>query len=163
GVKYLVDNHRNLIDAEFGINENGNGRMDRAGKRVMYSIQAGQKVAQNFKVEITSAGGRASRPQDGNIIYAMSAALSRLGAYEFPAEVDERVKRYSSAAADAEGGQLAQDLLAVVKTPSDPAAVKRILADRQYGPVLSTTCTTTLIEGGHAPNALPQRVTANVN
>lgn len=163
GVKYLVENHRNLIDAEFGINENGNGRMDRAGKRVMYSIQAGQKVAQNFKVEITSAGGRASRPQDGNIIYTMAEALDRLNSYEFPAEIDEPVRRYFSAAADAEGGQLAQDLLAVVKTPADPAAVKRILDDRQYGPVLSTTCTTTLIEGGHAPNALPQRVTANVN
>ena len=163
GVKYLVENHRALIEAEFGINENGNGRMDRDGVRVMYSIQAGQKVAQNFKVEITSAGGRASRPQDGNIIYTMAEALTRLNAFEFPAEIDEPVRRYFSAAADAEGGALAQDLLDVVKTPADPEAVKRILADRQYGPVLSTTCTTTLIEGGHAPNALPQRVGANVN
>jgi acetylornithine deacetylase/succinyl-diaminopimelate desuccinylase-like protein len=163
GVKYLVENHRDLIDAEFGINENGNGRLDRQGKPVMYSIQAGQKVAQNFKLEITSAGGRASRPQDGNIIYDLAAALSRLNAYEFPAEIDGPVRAFFSAAAPAEGGRLGADLAAILKTPPDPAALARISADRQYGPIIRTTCTTTLIEGGHAANALPQRVSANVN
>jgi acetylornithine deacetylase/succinyl-diaminopimelate desuccinylase-like protein len=163
GVRYLVENHRDLIDAEFGINENGNGRFDRQGRRVMLSIQAGQKVAQNFKLEIVSAGGRASRPQDGNIIYDMAAGLSKLNAYEFPVEIDEPVKRYFSAAAPAEGGALGADLLAVLRTPADPAALARISADRQYGPIIRTTCTTTLIEGGHAANALPQRVSANVN
>jgi acetylornithine deacetylase/succinyl-diaminopimelate desuccinylase-like protein len=163
GVKYLVENHRDLIDAEFGINENGNGRFDRQGRRVMLSVQAGQKVAQNFKLEMVSEGGRASRPQDGNIIYDMASALAKLNAYEFPHEFDAPVRAYFSAAAAAEGGALAADLRAVLQTPPEPAALARISADRQYGPIIRTTCTTTLIEGGHAANALPQRVTANVN
>jgi acetylornithine deacetylase/succinyl-diaminopimelate desuccinylase-like protein len=163
GMKYLIDHHRDLIDAEFAINENGNGRMNAAGERVMYTIQAGQKIAQNFQLELTGPGGRSSRPQDGNLIYDFSQALVRLSQYQFPADIDVTVRNYFEAAGPVEGGQLGADLLAVLETPVDEAALERVFADRQYGPVISTTCTTTLLEGGHAWNALPQRVAANVN
>jgi acetylornithine deacetylase/succinyl-diaminopimelate desuccinylase-like protein len=163
GMKYLIDHHRDLIDAEFGINENGNGRMNAEGERVMMTIQAGQKIAQNFQLELTGPGGRSSRPQDGNLIYDFSEALVRLSRYEFPADIDVTVRNYFEAAGPVEGGQLGADLLAVLETPVDEEALARVFDNRQYGPVISTTCTTTLLEGGHAWNALPQRVAATVN
>lgn len=163
GMAYLVDNYRDLIDAEFGINENGNGRLDEDGNRVMMTVQAGQKIVQNYELELTGPGGRSSRPQDGNLFFDFSEALLRLRDYQFPADIDESVRQYFSAAAEVESGQLAEDLRAVLQTPPDPDALERISNDRLYGPVIRTTCTPTLLEGGHAWNALPQRVAATVN
>jgi acetylornithine deacetylase/succinyl-diaminopimelate desuccinylase-like protein len=163
GMAYLVDNYRDLIDAEFGINENGNGRLDENGNRVMMTVQAGQKIVQNYELEMTGPGGRSSRPQDGNLFFDFSGALLRLRDYEFPADIDESVRQYFGAAAEVESGQLAEDLAAVIAPAPDPAALERISNDRLYGPVIRTTCTPTLLEGGHAWNALPQRVAATVN
>ena len=52
---------------------------------------------------------------------------------------------------------------AVLQTPPDPQAVERLSKDARYNSTLRTTCVATLLAGGHAPNALPQRASANVN
>jgi len=167
GMKYLIDNHRDLIDAQFGINENGNGRLDENERRIMMTIQAGQKIAQNFILEITGPGGRSSRPMGENIIYDLAHALTRLEQYEFPVDIDNSVRRYFERATEAEArmgvNQLAEDLLAVLKTPPDADALARISSNRMYGPIIRTTCTATLLEGGHAWNALAQRAAATIN
>jgi len=60
-------------------------------------------------------------------------------------------------------GQVAKDMLAILRDPPEPAALARIRENPSYNSILHTTCVATMLDAGHAPNALPQRAGANVN
>lgn len=163
GVRYLIEHHRDLIDAEFALNENGNGILDENGERVALLLQAGQKVAQTFELEVTNPGGHAARPRPDNAINELAAALVKLAAYEFPIDINPATKLYFEGMADANTGQRAADMRAVASGTPDPAAVARLAEDPFTNALMRTTCIATMLDGGHAANALPQRATATVN
>jgi acetylornithine deacetylase/succinyl-diaminopimelate desuccinylase-like protein len=163
-VKWLLANHRPLIDAEFAINEGGGGVM-RKGKYVTNEIQAAEKVYQDLRLEIRNSGGHSSMPTKDNAIYRLAAGLSRIAAFEFPPQLNDITRAYFTRAAPAQlDAQTRADMLAVAKEPMDMAAAGRLSAQSPYfNSLLRTTCVATQLEGGHAPNALPQLATANVN
>src|SRR6185369_9395029 len=80
----------------------------------------------------------------------------------FPIEFNDTTRVYFQRYGAIEGGPKGADMIAAGKT-GDAAAVARLVADPSYNGTLHTTCVATQIQGGHAPNALPQNVTANVN
>jgi acetylornithine deacetylase/succinyl-diaminopimelate desuccinylase-like protein len=164
GVKWLLANHRPLIDAEFAINEGGGGVM-RQGKYVTNEVQAAEKVYQDLKLEIRNSGGHSSMPVKDNAIYRLAAGLSRLAAFEFPPQLNDITRAYFMRAAPAQPDpQTRADMLAVAKEPMDRASAARLSAQSPYfSSLLRTTCVATQLDGGHAPNALPQLATANVN
>ena len=164
GVKWLLGNHRSLIDAEFAINEGGGGVM-RKGKYVTNEVQAAEKVYQDLKLEVRNSGGHSSMPVKDNAIYRLAAGLSRLAAFEFPPQLNDITRAYFTRAAPAQlDAQTKADMLAVAKEPMDRAAAARLSAQSPYfNSLLRTTCVATRLDGGHAPNALPQLATANVN
>jgi acetylornithine deacetylase/succinyl-diaminopimelate desuccinylase-like protein len=164
GVKWLIANHRPLIDAEFAINEGGGGVM-RKGKYVTNEVQAAEKVYQDLRLEVRNGGGHSSLPVKDNAIYRLSAGLSRLAAFEFPPQLNDITRAYFTRAAPAQlDAQTKADMLAVAKEPMDKAAAARLSAQSPYfNSLLRTTCVATRLDGGHAPNALPQLATANVN
>ncbi len=164
GVKWLIANQRALIDAEFAINEGGGGVM-RKGKYVTNEVQAAEKVYQDLRLEIRNSGGHSSMPVKDNAIYRLAAGLSRLQAFEFPPQLNEITRAYFTRAAPAQlDAQTRADMLAVAKEPMDKAAAARLSAGSAYfNSLLRTTCVATLLNGGHATNALPQLATANVN
>jgi len=164
GVKWLIANHRPLIDAEFAINEGGGGVM-RKGKYVTNEVQAAEKVYQDLRLEIRNSGGHSSMPVKDNAIYRLAAGLSRLAAFEFPPQLNDITRAYFTRAAPAQlDAQTRADMLAVAKEPMDKAAAARLSAGSAYfNSLLRTTCVATLLNGGHATNALPQLATANVN
>jgi acetylornithine deacetylase/succinyl-diaminopimelate desuccinylase-like protein len=164
GVKWLLANHRALIDAEFAINEGGGGVM-RKGKYVTNEVQAAEKVYQDFRLEVRNSGGHSSMPVKDNAIYRLAAALSKLAAFEFPPQLNDITRAYFTRAAPAQpDAQTRADMLAVAKEPMDKAAAARLSAGSAYfNSLLRTTCVATQLDGGHAPNALPQLATANVN
>ena len=164
GVKWLIANHRPLIDAEFAINEGGGGVM-RKGKYVTNEVQAAEKVYQDLRLEVRNSGGHSSMPVKDNAIYRLAAGLSRLAAFEFPPQLNEITRAYFTRAAPAQlDSQTRADMLAVAKEPMDKAAAARLSAGSAYfNSLLRTTCVATRLDGGHAPNALPQLATANVN
>jgi len=163
GAKYLVENHRDLIDAEFAINEGAGGRLDEAGNRIYNGVLAGEKVYQDFRLEITNPGGHSSRPLKDNAIYRLAAALGRIEAHEFPVELNDTTRAFFAKMSSIEKGQLADDMKAILETPPDPEALARVLEDPSRNSILRTTCVATQLDAGHAPNALPQRAVANVN
>jgi acetylornithine deacetylase/succinyl-diaminopimelate desuccinylase-like protein len=163
GVRYLLEHHRDLIDAEFALNENGNGILDENGNRVALLLQAGQKVSQTFELEIINPGGHAARPRPDNAISELAAALVNLAAFEFPVDINPATKLYFEGMAAANSGQRAADMLAVAGETPDPAAVERLAKDPFTNALMRTTCIATMLEGGHAANALPQRATATIN
>ena len=166
GVSWLLETHRDALQAGFALNEGARGRLDADGNRIALEIQAGEKVYQDYRLEITNPGGHSSRPVPDNAIYRLSAALDRLGGYTFPTEPNETVEAYFTALAPTNATH-ARDMrmIAAAASPQlrDEAAARLSAADPAWNAVLRTTCVATMVDAGHAPNALPQRATANVN
>jgi acetylornithine deacetylase/succinyl-diaminopimelate desuccinylase-like protein len=164
GAEDLVQHHRDLIDAAFALNEGGGGRLDAQGHRVALSIQAGEKVYQDFTFLATSPGGHSSRPVKGdNAIVQLSKALSKVGDYEFPVQLNPVTRAYFAAMGKLTPGETGAALTAVSVNPDDAAALAIVTRDPGWNGTLRTTCTPTLVKAGHALNALPQRAEANVN
>jgi len=163
GVKYLVENHRQLIDAAFALNEGAGGRIDPdSGKYVYNGVQAGEKLYQDFTLEVTNPGGHSSRPVPDNAIYRLGAALTKVSKIDFPIEFNDATRGYFKSMGELTGGAVGADMKAAAAS-GDPAAVARLRTDPSNNAILHTTCVATQLNGGHAPNALPQRATANVN
>jgi acetylornithine deacetylase/succinyl-diaminopimelate desuccinylase-like protein len=164
GADWLVKNHKDLIDAEFAINEGGGGNM-RKGKYLSNEVQASEKVYQDFHLEVTNAGGHSSLPVKDNAIYHLASGLARLSAFEFPVELNEVTRGYFARSADVETDpKLAADMRAVAKPTTDLSAAARLSASLPYyNAMMRTTCVATKLLGGHATNALPQMASANVN
>lgn len=162
GVDWLLKNHRQLIEAEFGINEGGGGQI-RNGRKLLNAVQASEKVYQSFLLEVLSKGGHSSRPVKDNAIYHLAEGLTRLAKFDFPVNLNEVTRVYFERTSKLETGQTASDLKAVTNTPPDPAAVARLTDIPAYNATLRTTCVATRLEAGHAENALPQTARAVVN
>ncbi|MEX2529024.1 MAG: M20/M25/M40 family metallo-hydrolase [Gemmatimonadota bacterium] len=163
GVVHLLAEHRGLVDAAFVVNEGGGGILDEGGARIANTIQAAEKKYQNVAVEVTNPGGHSSRPRPDNAIVELSRALTRIGDFNFPVRLNEVTRAYFERAADFEEPALAAAIRELLADESDSAAIQRLSQDARLNAMLRTTCVPTLLEGGHAPNALPQRAQANVN
>ena len=163
GANWLAHHKRDLIDAEFALNEGGGGTTDGHGKVVVQEMQVGEKTVQNFRLETTNPGGHSSIPVPENAIYELSDALIKLRAYEFPLQMTDTTRAYFAMAGAGRHDTLGAAMVAISKNPGDKAAEAVLNRDRTYHSMLRTTCVATLLEGGHANNALPQRAAANVN
>jgi acetylornithine deacetylase/succinyl-diaminopimelate desuccinylase-like protein len=163
GANWLATQHKDWIDAELALNEGASGILDKDGKRVSLNIEAAEKVYQDFAVETTNPGGHSSRPVPDNAIYEMSAALLKISKLEFPAQLNDATRGYFTETAKLKDPETAAAMRAIVANPNDAAADALLSKDKMWHSMLRTTCVATLINGGHAPNALPQHVTTNVN
>ncbi|MCR5875491.1 M20/M25/M40 family metallo-hydrolase [Phenylobacterium sp. J426] len=153
-----------LKGAEFALNaDGGGGTLDAEGKPVAYGLQAAEKTYADFTLTLTDPGGHSSAPTPGNPIYRMSQALKKLDAYRFPVMANEITRASAAAMADKRPGAVGQALKRFAANPQDPQAIATLSADKDIAPQLRTTCVATMISGGHAPNALPQRAEATVN
>ena len=162
GVTWLLEHNRELIDAEYAINEGGGGRI-REGERVSNDVQASEKKYQNFVLESTNPGGHSSVPVKDNAITHLAAALVRVGGFDFPVHLNEITRAYFGRSAAITEGELGEAMRAIVADPGDARAAEVLSRDPRYNSQLRTTCVATMLEGGHARNALPQRARANVN
>jgi acetylornithine deacetylase/succinyl-diaminopimelate desuccinylase-like protein len=163
GVQWLLANKKALIDAEYVINVDAGGGELENGKHTLFDVQAAEKVYHSVSLTVKNPGGHSSLPRKDNAIYALAKALERVGAYESPAEPNDVVKKYFSQAASTVAPQVAADMRAVSAGTATPAAIARLSTTPLYNALLRTTCVATMLNGGHAPNALPQTATATVN
>lgn len=162
GVQWLLKNHPDLIDAEYALNEGGGGAM-KDGIRISNGVQASEKVYQSFRLVVTNPGGHSSLPVRNNAIYHLADALGRIRDYDFPVELNEITRAFFERSAQLQSGELADAMLGVLATPPDAASVAYLSRTPFYNSRLRTTCVATMIEGGHAENALPQSAKATVN
>jgi acetylornithine deacetylase/succinyl-diaminopimelate desuccinylase-like protein len=145
-------------------NEGGGGRLDEAGKPQVHTVQAGEKLPQNYSLEVTNPGGHSSRPVKDNAINRLAAALVKVSNYEFPIVTNETTVGFFKAMGPIIGGEGGKALSAFAADPSNTALAQTIAAsDPSMNAILHTTCIATMLTGGHATNALPQRAMANVN
>jgi len=171
GIDWLIKNHRELIDAEFALNEGGWGEIS-GGKRISNDLQVSEKYVINFRFEVLNKGGHSSLPVADNAIYHLAGALERLSQFGFPLKTNEVTAAYFAQMAKIETGKIeagkteagprAADL-AKVAEGSQEAMEKVAAASPVWNATLRTTCVATQLEGGHAMNALPQLAAATVN
>ena len=163
GAEWLARNRRELIDAEFALNEGGGGRSDGQGRVMVQTVQVGEKAYQDFTLTAVNPGGHSSAPVRDNAIYAMGEAVLKVRDYTFPLEFNDTTRTYFAKAAPLFPGETGQAMAALAANPADKAAEAIVSRDKSMNSMLRTTCVATMVDGGHALNALPQKVTANVN
>ena len=161
GVAWLIKNHRELIDADFCLNEGGRGQMVN-GQRVSNDIQPAEKWYLDVRLEVRNKGGHSSLPVPDNAIYHLANALVRLSQFGFPLKTNEATRAYFAGMAKIDTTAARADL-AKIETNDLPAMTRIAEASPAWNSMLRTTCVATMLEGGHATNALPQLAAANVN
>ena len=164
GASWLVNNHRDLVDAAFVINPDAGGIELDHGRAIVADVEATEKVYADYQVTALNPGGHSSRPRPDNAIYELTTALNKLAAYSFPFELNEVTRTYFENLEKQETGQTQQDIKAILATPPDHAAAARLsAAEPDFNSNFRTTCVATMLKAGHARNALPQTAQANVN
>jgi acetylornithine deacetylase/succinyl-diaminopimelate desuccinylase-like protein len=164
GIQWLLKNHRDLIDAEFALNEGGSVGL-KNGKPIRNGVQTSEKVSLSYQLEVKNRGGHSSLPTKDNAIYHLAEGLTRLSKFIFPFKLNETTRAYFERMAEFEGDQMAADIRSVISGRPNPAALSlvRLSANPAYNAQLRTTCVATMLEGGHAYNALPQLARATIN
>src|SRR5205814_7128104 len=142
--------------------EGGGVALDK-GKPLRIGVQTSEKVYMDFKLEVRDAGGHSSQPGATNAIYKLAAGLSRIGEHHFPTALNDTTRAWFERASKFEEPANGADMRAIAAPNPDPEAVRRLSAIPRFNAQMRTTCVATMLEGGHAPNALPQLAKANVN
>ena len=166
GVEWLLASHRALLDAEYAINEGGGGSLTGSAADVrplFHSVQAAEKVPEDYTLTARNVGGHSSVPRPDNAIYALVDGLARVARFRFPVALNPTTRAFFEQTAKVEAPEMAAAMRAVVANPNDSVAAAFISRDARYNSMLRTTCVATRLAGGHAYNALPQSASANVN
>ncbi|QXQ06491.1 M20/M25/M40 family metallo-hydrolase [Sphingosinicellaceae bacterium] len=151
-------------NVEFVLNgDSGGGLLDTNGKPLEYNLSAAEKSYADFQATVTNPGGHSSLPTTPNAIVQLAAATERMAAHQFPAQLNDITRASLKAAGTKRGGALGAAMVAFAANPTDAAAIATLRGDPETIGQIGTTCVPTMINGGHAPNALPQRVTVNIN
>ena len=162
GARWLLEHHRDLIDAELAINEGGGGAL-KDGRPARMSVQLAEKVYQSYRLEVKDPGGHSSLPRRDNPIYRLAQGLGRLAKYDFPVRLNAVTRAYFDKAAATEDRDVAAAIGSLLGGSSDPQALAPLSERAPYNAQIRTTCVATLLEAGHAENALPQTARATVN
>lgn len=163
GVDFILKEHRDVLgDVAYALNEGGGG-MEKDGRKVSNNVQASEKVFLSFEFQATNPGGHSSLPVKKNAIYDLSRALAAVQEHDFSVRLNPVTEAFFSRSADLVGGETGQAMSRIVANPGDAAAAATLSVEPNYNSRLRTTCVATLLQGGHAQNALPQMARATVN
>lgn len=160
GVDWLLKHHKNLINAEFALNEGGFSEMI-DGKKTSNGLQVSEKFVVNLRLTVRNKGGHSSLPVPDNAIYRLTDALQRLSQFSFPLQTNEVTAAYLKQLA--KRGDVNSAVYAKAAANSKEAMQQLAAASPVFNAALRTTCVPTLLEAGHATNALPQQAVANIN
>ena len=163
-VRSLVNDHRALVDAEFVLNADaGHGVLDHDHNPVAFLLQSAEKTYATFELTIRNPGGHSSRPRADNAIYELASVLKSIEAYRFPARINDTTRDYFEKLSSLVPGPAGQAMRDFVDDQDNEEARAILEADPSQVGITRTTCVATMLEAGHAENALPQSATATIN
>jgi acetylornithine deacetylase/succinyl-diaminopimelate desuccinylase-like protein len=153
-----------LVEAEYALNSDaGGGDLSADGVAISYNIQAAEKTYATWEITVRNPGGHSSRPRDDNAIYELASIVKAIEAHRFPVMWSEMTLSYFQQVGEQLGGEVGEAMLRFAYNPEDEAAAERLRSESSYVGTTRTTCVVTMLEAGHAENALPQSATATVN
>lgn len=161
----LVKEFIDLTDSEFMLNADAGGGIlgeDGSGP-ASYGMQAAEKTYVDWELTVRNPGGHSSRPRKDNAIYELADAIKAIQAYEFPVMTNELTLGYFRGTGPKTPGELGKAMSRFADDPTDKDAIRTLRANSGLVGTTGTTCVATMLKGGHAPNALPQSATVNVN
>ena len=162
--KALLSQHRALVEGEFALNTDaGGGQLGEDGKPVVYGVQTAEKSYASFTLTARNPGGHSSAPRPENAIYDLADALKRVRGYRFPVMWNDTTIAAFRAAGPITKGKIGVAMTRFARRPGDRRAAAVLSADPFHVGQVRTTCVATMLSGGHADNALPQRAVATVN
>ncbi|MDH4064866.1 MAG: M20/M25/M40 family metallo-hydrolase [Acidobacteriota bacterium] len=163
--KLLAEHRHDWLDVEYALNTDaGQGTLDEtSGAATIYAMQTAEKTFSSYTLTAVNPGGHSSQPRADNAIYDLMDALGRVRAYQFPVMWNDTTIAAFRIGGQTEHGALGQAMMRFAERPDDPRAAATLSASPFHVGQLRTTCIPTLLEAGHADNALPQRAVATVN
>jgi acetylornithine deacetylase/succinyl-diaminopimelate desuccinylase-like protein len=162
--RMLAYDREDLAGAEFALNSDaGGGDINIAGEAVLYRIQSAEKTYVTWNITVRNPGGHSSRPRPDNAIYDLADAITKIQHYQFPVRWSEMTLAFFEETGEQLGGELGVAMVAFANNPRDEAASDRLALESSYIGTTRTTCVVTMLQAGHAENALPQSATATVN
>lgn len=151
-------------DADLVLNtDGGGGGLSEEGEPLAYYMQGAEKTYADFEITFTNPGGHSSLPREDNAIYDLAAAALKIAKYKFPVQTSEITLGFFRETGAQTPGELGEAMLAFAENPKNKKAIRTIAAQPELVGQLGTTCIATMLEAGHAQNALPQRAMMNVN
>ena len=162
--RYLAYERPDLAEAEFALNSDaGGGDLDHHGEAITYNVQAAEKTYATWEITARNPGGHSSRPRLDNAIYDLADAIKRIQGHRFPVRWSDMTLNYFRATGQKLGGEVGDAMLRFAANPEDKAASDRLFVESSYVGTTRTTCVVTMLDAGHAENALPQAATLTVN
>jgi len=162
--RMLAYDRPDLAGAEFALNSDaGGGDLNAAGDPIIYRIQAAEKTYATFEMTVRNPGGHSSRPRPDNAIYDLADAIKKIQQYKFPVRWTEMTQEFFEVTGEQLGGELGEVMIEFANDPKNEAASDRLSTESSYVGTTRTTCVVTMLQAGHAENALPQSATATVN
>jgi acetylornithine deacetylase/succinyl-diaminopimelate desuccinylase-like protein len=162
GVQWLLQEHPQLLDAAFGLNEGGGGVLI-GGEHFSQEVQTAEKLYLTLELTVGGKGGHSSMPSKDNALFTAGQVLRALERLEFPPALNEVTRGFFEQSLAVTEGELREAIAGVLQEPPEPEAVAQMAWYPFYNASLRTTCAPTMISGGSAENALPQSVTITVN
>lgn len=163
-IQWMIEHVAAVRTADLALNADAGAGELTGGKRTVLNVQASEKIYADYRFTAKDRGGHSSRPRNAdNPIYRLSVALARLAAHQFPINLNDVTRTYFERDAALRDREVAADMRALAAGTASAEAIARLSADSQLNALMRTTCVATMIEGGHAPNALPQTASVNVN
>ncbi len=162
--RMLAYEREDLAKAEFALNsDSGGGDLNADGKPVVYRIQAAEKTYVTWEITAHNPGGHSSRPRPDNAIYELAHAITKIQGYQFPVRWNDMTLTFFQETGKQLGGELGNAMIQFADNPQDKAATDRLALESSYVGTTRTTCVVTMLQAGHAENALPQSASATVN
>jgi acetylornithine deacetylase/succinyl-diaminopimelate desuccinylase-like protein len=162
--RMLAYERPDLAKAEFALNSDaGGGDLDAKGKPIVYLMQAAEKTYVTWEITVRNPGGHSSRPRPDNAIYDLANAITKIQNYQFPVRWSEMTQTFFEETGEQLGGELGDAMIRFANNPKDKTASDRLAIESSYVGTTRTTCVVTMLQAGHAENALPQSATATVN
>ena len=162
GARRAASEWRDLIDAEYALNgDAGGGSVFPDGRVEGFGIQIAEKTYADFRLTAVNRGGHSSTPRPDNAIYALASALTAIERHRFPAMINDATRASYEILAKGDSGQYGELVRRFLADPQDRETAD--LLEAMDPGSTRTRCVATMLSGGHAPNALPQKAEANVN
>lgn len=143
--------------------DGGGGELDLARKPYFYKLQAAEKSYADFTLTLTDPGGHSSAPGASNAIARAGLVAARIAGHQWPAQSNEITRAALDEAGHQRGDELGNAMQRFAADAQDAEAIAMLRANPATVGQIATTCVPTMIAGGHAPNALPQKVAITVN
>jgi acetylornithine deacetylase/succinyl-diaminopimelate desuccinylase-like protein len=157
GAHYLVDHHRDLFaDCSEAISEVGGFSVSLNDRTRAYLIQTAEKGINWLRLRAVGQPGHSSMVHGDNAVSRLAAAVSRIGAHEFPIVLTDTVRATVDGLAEITGVDL------------DPGDIDSWLprlggAARMIGATIRNTANPTMLEAGYNANVIPSRAEATID